>query len=216
MTSFAAPFHPLSADMLFVRHAQTTLNQQGRWQGRDVDPPLSQAGIQAVRGAAGLLLTDAPYKPRTVLVSPLRRTIETAEVLVDAGMSVNEIIVCNELIEADVGWMTGRTWQEFTNHSDSELWNRGLTPGFDKGESRDKLLARAGVALGLALNVDRPLIVSHLMLLTAIREVVGLAIQRWHIENLGAFGSWMSNDPMNAILWRDLRGALTEFRGVSG
>lgn len=194
---------PLSASALFLRHARTASNAEGRWQGGKVDPPLSMEGIREARAAAAYFLSGGRPKPRTIYSSPLRRARETAEILVATGLPVDAFIVCETLKEVDVGWMEGRTWTDFAEYGgeDYRLWTGGRTPGFRGGETRGQAVSRAGMALTTVLAAERPLVVSHLLLLTAVRELVGLARNPGQLQNTGAFACWVDRD---RVTWHDL------------
>ena len=55
-----------------LRHGMTADNARGRYQGRR-DTPLSPEGVRALR--------PADFSPATVYVSPLRRAVQTAQIL---------------------------------------------------------------------------------------------------------------------------------------
>lgn len=64
----------------WLRHGESTWNAAGRLQYGDPRPPLTETGRAQAREAA-VRLRGAPV--RTILSSPARRTVETAEIVAD-------------------------------------------------------------------------------------------------------------------------------------
>ena len=93
----------MATDTLFllIRHAQSTWNEAGIWQGHG-DPPLSETG----RGQAEALAKELDEEPVDALFSSdLARARETAAILAACwGVSVREDARLREL---DVGQWTG-------------------------------------------------------------------------------------------------------------
>lgn len=113
-----------------IRHGRTEWNDTGRYQGQ-TDLPLSN------EGAAELARAD--FSPKTVYVTPLKRTQETARILFPDARQ----IVIDDLREMDFGVFEGRTYIEMENDDDYRAWVedncRGRCPG---GESREEFAAR--------------------------------------------------------------------------
>ena len=113
-----------------IRHGRTEWNDTGRYQGQ-TDLPLSNEGAAE--------LARAPFSPKTVYVTPLKRTQETAKILFPDARQ----IVVDNLREMDFGAFEGRTYIEMENDADYRAWVedncRGRCPG---GESRDEFAAR--------------------------------------------------------------------------
>jgi broad specificity phosphatase PhoE len=96
-----------------IRHAESTWNARGLWQGHG-DPPLSPRGrAQAQQLAARLAAGAAP--PERVIASDLARARETAALLA-AALGV-EIERDARLRELDVGAWTGRTRGEIAQRA---------------------------------------------------------------------------------------------------
>lgn len=66
-----------SARFLLIRHAESTWNAEGRWQGQ-ADPPLSERGREQARALAQEL---ADQDIRALVASDLARAAETARIL---------------------------------------------------------------------------------------------------------------------------------------
>ena len=73
-----------------LRHGMTADNALGRYQGRR-DTPLSPEGVRALR--------PADFSPATVYVSPLRRAVQTAQILFPAAA----LVTVGDLAEMDFG-----------------------------------------------------------------------------------------------------------------
>ena len=87
-----------------VRHGQTEWNSLMRLQGRS-DNPLNDDGIAQARNAS-YRLKDIPFS--TVFSSPLRRAIQTAEILAPNAKPV----IDDRLIEMDAGPYEGMDLQK--------------------------------------------------------------------------------------------------------
>ena len=148
-----------------VRHGESVYNAEGRIQGR-LNVPLSELGRrQSAAAAAALagLSVDALY------ASPLRRAMETAEIIADAlGLPIQTDL---RLMEIDVGVFQDKRPCEL-----AELYPEALArwksedldfviPG---GESRRQLIARGRAALQAIASTGRQaaIIVAHGRLLT--------------------------------------------------
>lgn len=66
--------------MLLIRHAESTWNATGRWQGH-ADPPLSDEGVRQAQALARTLGGRALDR---IVASDLRRAAQTARILADA------------------------------------------------------------------------------------------------------------------------------------
>ena len=91
-----------------VRHAESTGNAQGRWQGRD-DTLRTELGRKQ---AAKLRerFTSEGYQPSHIYSSPLSRTLETAQIASSAWDI--PIVQVDDLMETDIGVFAGKTWQD--------------------------------------------------------------------------------------------------------
>jgi broad specificity phosphatase PhoE len=88
--------------IVFVRHGQTEVNREGRFQGR-LDPPLTELGAEQARlVAAGLAGCGAEL----VLTSPLQRASATAGAIAEAAGAPVE--VDDRLVEIDYGEWDGQ------------------------------------------------------------------------------------------------------------
>jgi broad specificity phosphatase PhoE len=91
-----------------IRHAHTQYNAERRYAGT-IDVPLSEVGIRDARDASSKL-TRLSFD--VVITSTLKRSIETAHILVDSTAQLVESKLCNE---RNFGVMEGLTWDEVQN-----------------------------------------------------------------------------------------------------
>jgi broad specificity phosphatase PhoE len=145
--------------ILLARHGETDWNRDGRFQGQ-ADPPLNRTGrAQAVD------LSDALMAEQLAAVysSPLRRALETAEVL--AASHGLEPVPVDDLREVDVGSWSGLTRAEVEERFPAQFarW-LDYGQGWEDGETYEEMGRRAVDALlQLAATHDgeRVLAVTH-------------------------------------------------------
>ncbi|MDE2294551.1 MAG: histidine phosphatase family protein [Gammaproteobacteria bacterium] len=102
--------------LLFVRHAPTDWNREGRYQGR-TDTPIGETGLREARRIAETLRGVAVD---LVVTSPLRRALETAEVIAAALGGVRRL-VDGRLVEISFG-----DWEGFTQEEIRARWPTAL------------------------------------------------------------------------------------------
>jgi broad specificity phosphatase PhoE len=131
------------SDIYLVRHAQSTWNAAGRWQGQ-ADPPLSEHGHEQAR----VLSARFPSADVThVFTSDLERAAHTAAPL--GARFGADPIVDTDLREIDVGNWSGRTREEIGAEDPAALqqyyrgragWTGGET--YEQHEQRSERAAR--------------------------------------------------------------------------
>jgi broad specificity phosphatase PhoE len=145
--------------ILLARHGETDWNRAGRFQGH-ADPPLNETG----RAQAGELARALQAEElAAVYSSPLRRALETAEIV--AGSHGVEAIPVAGLREVDVGSWSGLTRAEVEERF-PEQFSRWLAygQGWDDGETFEEMGRRAVAALlelAVAHEGERVLAVTH-------------------------------------------------------
>jgi broad specificity phosphatase PhoE len=145
--------------ILLARHGETDWNREGRFQGH-ADPPLNRTGrAQAVDLSVALMAEQLA----AVYSSPLRRALETAEVL--AASHGLEPVPVDDLREVDVGSWSGLTRAEVEERFPAQFarW-LDYGQGWEDGETYEDMGRRAVDALlGLAAAHDgeRVLAVTH-------------------------------------------------------
>jgi probable phosphoglycerate mutase len=149
--------------LLLLRHAQSTWNANGRWQGH-ADPPLSELGRrQAVAASARLGPVDV------VLSSPLERARTTAAILADTA-GVGPVAVEPELIERDVGEWTGLTRADIEARWPGWLDRSRRPPGFETDESLVRRALAALTRLATQFADAHVLVVTHGGVISAIER----------------------------------------------
>ncbi len=120
--------------LALVRHGETTWSRQRRHTGRS-DIPLDDDGRARARALRPVLAALPGIDDATVLVSPLRRARETADL---AGLGARGER-CDDLLEWDYGDYEGRRTVEIrTEVPGWSVWS-GPIPG---GETIDEVTAR--------------------------------------------------------------------------
>jgi probable phosphoglycerate mutase len=163
--------------LLCIRHAESTWNALGRWQGQ-ADPPLSDAGRRSAELLAERLAGELAACAALVS-SDLQRARETAGILSRAARLEAE--VWPALREADIGSWSGRVSAEIEAlwPDDYRRFRAGdpeLRPG--GGESRRALRQRALEAvraLEQRYGGGRVAVVTHLGWIRALAPGLPLA-----------------------------------------
>jgi len=88
-----------------LRHAHTQYNAEKRYAG-SIDVPLSEIGMEDARRAASKL---AGIKLDVVITSTLKRTVQTAQILVGDSTPIVQNRLCDE---RNFGIMEGLTWDD--------------------------------------------------------------------------------------------------------
>lgn len=96
--------------LLFVRHAQSIANQQGRMEGRGLSG-LSEVGRSQV-AKLSQRLHSLNWLPSQIYSSPLPRAAQTAELLAFYDLTAPPIEFADDLQEFDNGMFQGLTWTE--------------------------------------------------------------------------------------------------------
>lgn len=86
--------------LLFIRHAQSLGNQQKRMQGQG-EFELSDAGKQQAEKLAQRLLTEA-WRPSWVYSSPLKRAVQTTEILLAHFLAEPLPAMVSDLVDGEV------------------------------------------------------------------------------------------------------------------
>lgn len=179
---------------VLIRHAQSTWNAVGRWQGHG-DPPLSEQG----RAQAATCAERLHGEPADVLVcSDLLRTRETAAPIARAlGL---DPIPTDRLRELDVGSWTGMTREEIAQKEPEvlarfESGDPDIRPG--GGESRAEIRQRVRSAvedLAREHSGHRIVLVVHAGVIKALipgsepanAEVLEVTLEQIRAARLGA------------------------------
>lgn len=165
----------MTTHLLFIRHARSTWNDAGRWQGQ-ADPPLSEAGMAEARLLAVRLRRTGSIDH--IYASDLQRAATTASVV--AGALGSPLIIDPIWRERDVGDLEGLTTDEIVAAYPDFWASRNTGPMHAPGgESVESVMRRA--AQGCAYLLERHTgqtvaVVSHGgMILATLVHLLGLA-----------------------------------------
>jgi broad specificity phosphatase PhoE len=171
--------------VLIVRHAPSTWNDEGRWQGR-ADPPLSSAGTTMATAAARRV-----GQVDLVVTSDLMRAVQTGRLLVPGA----EEVVVPALGEYDVGEWSGMNRDEIAHRWPAEMaaFEAGRLEAPPGGEDRRSFDRRVLAAVDLVVNLihsyqpESVLIVTHAGVVRSLGRQLGAEDR--HIGHLCGFES---------------------------
>lgn len=137
--------------LYLIRHGETDWNRSGRIMGTQ-PVPLNAKGRRQAAELAAVLAERHKIQPLSALyTSPLRRTVQTAEVL--ASSCSLPITVEERLREIGVGDWEGRYWRDLDQEPVRLHWySRPHEARFPNGESLGDVQARALPAVAEALD----------------------------------------------------------------
>ena len=117
---------------ILIRHGQTQGNIEHRYSGCRTDEPLCAQGVKQLRGKAYPLV-------KRIYVSPMKRCIETAEILYPKV----PMEVIDDFRECDFGAFENKNYDELNGRADYQAWiDSGGEMPFPDGESRAAFAAR--------------------------------------------------------------------------
>ena len=162
------------ARLLLIRHARSTWNAEGRWQGW-ADAPLSPSGETQAR-ALGEMLARSGETFSGAVSSDLARSVETARIV--AGiLGLGEVAVEPDLRERDVGDWSGRTTEEIELiwPGAIDAWRAGRLDRPPGGEHEPSFRARVvGAVERLAARPEEALLViTHGGVIRAVERHLG-------------------------------------------
>lgn len=174
--------------LLLLRHGESTWNEAGRWQGR-ADPALTRRGRSEANQAAEALARMGPWD--LVVSSPLRRALETAEILVGSLATGAEPLVLDWMVERRAGPWEGLTRAEIERDWPGFLAEHRRPEGFEDDESV-RSRAIAGLAeLARRFPGSTILGIGHGGVIGQIEAHLGAG--RAPLANLG--GRWLRIEP---------------------
>lgn len=123
------------AELILIRHGKTAGNLLGRYIGSRTDEPLCDEGRE---GLAGKKLPEV----ERLYVSPMKRCVETAEILWP-GFDRKKMQKVTDLRECDFGDFENKNYKELSGNGDYQAWidSNGTLP-FPNGESMDVFKSR--------------------------------------------------------------------------
>ena len=160
--------------LLLIRHARSTWNAAGRWQGW-ADAPLHPSGEAQAR-ALGAVLAATGVRFAAAVSSDLDRSAGTARIVAGV-LGLGEVEVEPDLRERDVGDWSGRTTEEIELiwPGAIEAWRAGRLDRPPGGEHEPSFRARVLSAVErLAARPDGPLlVVTHGGVIRAVERHLG-------------------------------------------
>jgi broad specificity phosphatase PhoE/ribonuclease HI len=149
--SWAPPSMDNATRLILVRHGETALTQQGRYSGRG-DPELTDEGQAQAMAAAGRV-AGLSRDVTSILTSPLRRCVRTAE-LISAEVGGVPVTVLEDLIECDFGRWEGLTFGEVQERWPREMqaWLSSTNVAPPGGESFQAVAKRVRGALATVVK----------------------------------------------------------------
>ncbi len=170
-------------EFILVRHGKTEYNERRQYCGA-LDPDLSDLGRQELEGSAIRAYLEE-HTPDMVFCSPMRRTLQTAAILLD-GRDV-PLVAVPELREIDFGDFEGRSYKDMKDDPAYTAWLdtncEGPIPGGDFPESfRDdvEVCFESLMETCRTERVERALIVSHGGVLGTILERFAEPEKHWY------------------------------------
>ena len=123
------------AELILIRHGKTAGNLLGRYIGSRTDEPLCDEGREELAGK------QLPEVER-LYVSPMKRCVETAEILWP-GFDQKKMQKVTDLRECDFGDFENKNYKELSGNGDYQAWidSNGTLP-FPNGESMDAFKSR--------------------------------------------------------------------------
>ena len=123
------------AELILIRYGKTAGNLLGRYIGSRTDEPLCDEGRE---GLAGKQLPEV----ERLYVSPMKRCVETAEILWP-GFDRKKMQKVTDLRECDFGDFENKNYKELSGNGDYQAWidSNGTLP-FPNGESMDAFKSR--------------------------------------------------------------------------
>ena len=123
------------AELILIRHGKTAGNLLGRYIGSRTDEPLCDEGRE---GLAGKQLPEV----ERLYVSPMKRCVETAEILWP-GFDRKKMQKVTDLRECDFGDFENKNYKELSGNGDYQAWidSNGTLP-FPGGESNEAFRKR--------------------------------------------------------------------------
>ncbi|MFJ7666752.1 histidine phosphatase family protein [Lysinibacillus sp. NPDC097195] len=155
----------LNQIIYLLRHGETILNTQGRYQGQ-LDSPLTEVGMEQVQQNADMLknLIGNPQQWK-VVSSPLGRALQSAEIICHTiGYDFNKVEKDARLAEVAVGDWAGLTtkeiehgWPALLENTDHYNWYFNAP----NGESYDEVVARLTNWLESIQDEANVIVISH-------------------------------------------------------
>jgi broad specificity phosphatase PhoE len=169
--------------LYLIRHGTTTMNVENRYRGRRDVPLDAQGWADAVEAAREL----SPMGLAAAYAGPLRRTINTAQVIADE-CRIPDVRILHGLVNLDYGEWEGMTSEEasmFDPHAFklySESPNEAICPNGERlADGQERMLAAIRL-IGERHSGEIVAAVTHaVMIRLAVAKLTGLSGKKWRI-----------------------------------
>jgi broad specificity phosphatase PhoE len=170
-------------ELFLIRHGTTTLNVQNRYRGRRDVPLDAQGWADAVDAARAL----SPMGVAAVYAGPLRRTINTAQVIADE-CRIPDVRILHGLVNLDYGEWEGMTSEEaamfdpeaFTRYKEAP--NEAVCPNGERLTDAQKRMVEAITLIGERHAGERIAAVTHAVMIRLVAAtILDLPGDRWRI-----------------------------------
>lgn len=171
------------AELYLIRHGTTTLNVQNRYRGRRDVPLDAQGWADAVEAAKAL----SPMGLTAVYAGPLRRTINTAQVIADE-CRIPDVRILHGLVNLDYGEWEGMTSEEAAMF-DPEMFrlykedpSKAICPNGERLTDAQKRMVEAVHLMGARHAGERVAAVTHAVMIRLIAgTLLDLPGANWRI-----------------------------------
>jgi broad specificity phosphatase PhoE len=169
--------------LYLIRHGTTTMNVENRYRGRRDVPLDAQGWADAVEAAREL----SPMGLAAVYAGPLRRTINTAQVIADE-CRIPDVRILHGLVNLDYGEWEGMTSEEASMFDPnafklySESPNEAVCPNGERlADGQERMLAAIRL-IGERHGGEIVAAVTHaVMIRLAVAKLTGLSGKKWRI-----------------------------------
>jgi broad specificity phosphatase PhoE len=170
-------------ELFLIRHGTTTLNVQNRYRGRRDVPLDAQGWADAVEAARAL----SPMSLEAVYAGPLRRTINTAQVIADE-CRIPDVRILHGLVNLDYGEWEGMTSEEaamfdpgaFTKYKEAP--QEAVCPNGERLTDAQRRMVEAITLIGGRHAGERVAAVTHAVMIRLVAAtLLDLPGDRWRI-----------------------------------
>ena len=179
----AEPAQAGVCELFLIRHGTTTMNVQNRYRGRRDVPLDAQGWADAVEAARAL----SPMGIAAVYAGPLRRTINTAQVIADE-CRIPDVRILHGLVNLDYGEWEGMTSEEaamfdpeaFLRYKESP--QEAVCPNGERLTDAQRRMVEALTLIGERHAGERIAAVTHAVMIRLVAgTILDLPGERWRI-----------------------------------
>ena len=191
-------------ELILIRHLKTPGNEKRQYIG-STEEDLSE---QEVLNFKQKYKIDSYPQVQQVIVSPMKRCIQTAELIYPKNQITQEVL----LKECDFGIFEGKTYEELKDREEYQAWlDSGGTIAFPEGEEQKEFRSRC--VRGMLRQVDRlckenvesAAFVVHGGTIMAVLEQLAedqKDFYHWQVENGGGYRMLVNEDEWKSGIHR--------------